>query len=316
LECKYRSYFVSSQIIFYILPLQNIINQVKTGFVNIFGRPNAGKSTLLNAIMGEKLAIVSPKVQTTRHRIKGILTENDYQMIFSDTPGIIEPKYKLHEKMMQAVKSSLEDADVALLLVDIKDNWEECDAIFSSLKLKVPCIVIINKTDTASKEKIQSAVAFFKEKSYSSEIITLSALNGVHVKEMLQKVAQKLPEGEPFFAEDEITDLSERFFVAELIREKIYDLFEEEIPYHTTVVVREFKHKSTLIKIGADIIVQRETQKSIIIGEGGKMIKKIGTEARKDIEKFLASKVFLELHVKVRPKWRENDLYLKEYGYQ
>src|SRR5688500_6380978 len=180
---------------------------MKTGFVNIFGKPNAGKSTLLNAIMGEKLAIVSPKVQTTRHRIKGILTEHDYQMIFSDTPGIIEPKYKLHERMMQAVKSSLEDADIALLLVDVNDNWEECDAIFSSLKLKVPSIVIINKTDTAKKEKIENAVAFFEEKPYCSEVLTLSALNGVQVKNMLKKVAERLPEGEPFFAEDEITDL-------------------------------------------------------------------------------------------------------------
>jgi GTPase len=288
---------------------------VKAGFVNIFGKPNAGKSTLLNALMGEKLAIVSAKVQTTRHRIKGILTEKEYQIIFSDTPGIIEPKYKLHERMMQAVKSSLEDADVALLLLDINENWEEADAIFGSLKLKVPAIVVVNKLDTASKEKAEECFAFFRGKEYCREVTGISALAGVRIRDLIQSILNYLPEGEAFFAEDEMTDLSERFFVAEMIREKIYDLFEDEIPYHTTVVVHEFKQKSSLLKIGANIIVQRETQKSIIIGEGGKMIKKIGSEARKDIEKFVRQKVFLELFVKVRPKWRENDLFLKEYGY-
>jgi GTPase len=288
---------------------------VKVGFVNIFGKPNAGKSTLLNALMGEKLAIVSPKVQTTRHRIKGILTEKDYQVIFSDTPGIIEPKYKLHEKMMQSVKSSLEDADVAILLTDLTDDWVQADEIFRSLKLKAPCILVLNKTDKASAEKIDEAVNFFEGKEYAKKIIRISALNGKDVQRLLNSIIELLPEGEPFFAEDEMTDLSERFFVAELIREKIYANFEDEIPYHTTVLVTEFKQKTTLIKIAASIIVQRETQKAIIIGEGGKMIKKIGSEARKDIEKFLGQKIFLELFVKVRPKWRENDLFLKEYGY-
>lgn len=289
---------------------------MKAGFVNIFGRPNAGKSTLLNALMGEKLAIVSPKVQTTRHRIKGIVTTDDYQIIFSDTPGIIEPKYKLHEKMMQAVKSSLEDADVALLLVDINDNWEEVDAVFSSLRLKVPSIVVVNKLDTVKEEKKDQCFAFFGAKSYCKELIGISALQRAHLDKLIGAILNYLPEGEPFFAEDEITDLSERFFVAELVREKIFALFEDEIPYHTTVIVTEFKQKSTLIKITANIIVQRETQKVIMIGEGGKMIKKIGTEARKDIEQFLGQKVFLELFVKVRPKWRENETFLREYGYQ
>ena len=288
---------------------------MKAGFVNIFGRPNAGKSTLLNAIMGEKLAIVSPKVQTTRHRIKGIVTTDQYQIIFSDTPGIIEPKYKLHERMMQAVKSSLEDADVALLLAAVTDNWEENDAVFSSLQLKVPAIVVINKIDNADNKQLEAAVAFFQSKPYSKQVAAISALTGKGVPQLLDAIVAMLPEGEPFFAEDEITDLPERFFVAELIREKIYELFEEEIPYHTTVLVHEFKQKTSLVKIGANIIVQRETQKSIIIGEGGRMIKKIGTEARKDIEQFLGQKVFLELFVKVRPKWRENENFLKEYGY-
>ena len=288
---------------------------MKVGFVNIFGKPNAGKSTLLNTLMGEKLAIVSSKVQTTRHRIKGIVTEKDYQVIFSDTPGIIEPKYKLHEKMMQAVKSSLEDADVAILLLDIHDNWTTCDAVFSSLKLSAPAIVVVNKTDKATATKIEEAKTFFRDKSYCRKLITLSALNKQQVKGLLDVIVEMLPEGEPFFAEDEMTDLSERFFVGELVREQIYYLFEDEIPYQATVLVTEFKQKSSLIKISASIIVQRETQKAIILGEGGKMIKKIGTEARKEIEKFLGQKVFLELFVKVRPKWRENDLFLKEYGY-
>ncbi len=288
---------------------------MKSGFVNIFGKPNAGKSTLLNALIGQKLAIVSSKVQTTRHRIKGILTTDAYQIIFSDTPGIIEPKYKLHEKMMQAVKGSLEDADVGLLIIDINDNWEECDAIFSSLKLKIPCIVLLNKLDKSNEEKISKAIQFFSAKTYCIDVIAISALKDANLGKLLELITDKLPEGEPFYAADEMTDLSERFFVGEMIREKIYDLFEEEIPYQTTVLVHEFKQKTGLLKIGANIIVQRETQKSIIIGEGGRMIKKIGGEARKDIEKFVDQKVFLELFVKVRPKWRENDIFLKEYGY-
>ena len=288
---------------------------MKVGFVNIFGKPNAGKSTLLNTLMGEKLAIVSSKVQTTRHRIKGIITEKDYQVIFSDTPGIIEPKYKLHEKMMQAVKGSLEDADVAILLMDINDNWTTCDGVFSSLRLSVPAIVVINKTDKATAAKIDEAKEFFQNKPYCAKLIALSAFNKPQVSELVNTIVNMLPEGEPFFAEDEMTDLSERFFVGELVREQIFYLFEDEIPYQATVLVTEFKQKSSLLKISASIIVQRETQKAIILGEGGKMIKRIGTEARKEIEKFLGQKVFLELFVKVRPKWRENDLFLKEYGY-
>lgn len=286
-----------------------------SGFVNIFGKPNAGKSTLLNALMGEKLAIVSPKVQTTRHRIKGILTTDQYQIIFSDTPGIIDPKYKLHEKMMMAVKSALEDADLALLLVDVNDNWEETDGLFSALRLKVPALVLLNKTDQVNKDRMEQAVRFFAGKKYAKEVLPLSALKGEGVSALLEKIVTMLPEGEAFFNEDEISDLPTKFFVAEIVREKIYALFEDEIPYHTTVVVNEFKQKTTLIKIRAEIVVQRESQKAIIVGEGGKMIRAIGSEARKDIEKFLDAKVFLELFVKVRPKWRENELFLREYGY-
>lgn len=288
---------------------------MKSGFVNIFGRPNAGKSTLLNALMGEKLAIVSRKVQTTRHRIKGILTEKDYQVVFSDTPGIIEPKYKLHEKMMAAVKGALEDADVAMLLVDVKESWEECDTIFTALRLKVPAIVALNKIDLVSEEKIKEAVDFFSAKSYCKKIITISALSGINKKKLVNAVLEFLPEGEPFYGGDDITDLNTRFFVSELIREKIYDLAQDEIPYHTAVLIREYQEKTTLVKIVADIIVHRETQKAILIGDKGSMIKRIGSEARKDIEAFIQQKIFLELFVKVKPKWRENELQLKEYGY-
>lgn len=288
---------------------------MKSGFVSIFGRPNAGKSTLLNAIMGEKLAIVSPKVQTTRHRIKGILTTPEYQIIFSDTPGIIEPKYKLQEKMMQAVQQAREDTDVAVFLADINDNLEELNTLFSSIKLKAPAIVAINKTDTAKADKKEAAFSFFQSQPYCKEVVGISALKGLGVDVLLQTIVKFMPEGEPFFAEDEMTDLPTRFFVAEMIREKIFYLFKDEIPYHTTVIVREFKEKSTLVKITADIVVQRESQKAILLGEGGKMIKQLGTDARKDIEHFINQKVFLELFVKVRPKWRDNDFMLKEYGY-
>lgn len=288
---------------------------MKVGFVNIFGRPNAGKSTLLNALMGEKLAIVSPKVQTTRHRIKAILTEKEYQVIFSDTPGIIEPKYKLHEKMMQAVKNALEDADLALLIADINQNWEDDNAVFEALKLKVPAIVVINKIDRSDREKIGRATTFFEAKKYCRKAMAISAKNGIHLDTFLSPILDLLPEGEPFYTGDDISDLPTRFFVSELIREKVYELTEEEIPYQTAVMVRSFEQKTSLVKIVADIIVQRETQKAILIGEKGSMIKKLGTMARKDIEDFLQQKVFLELFVKVKPKWRENELQLKEYGY-
>lgn len=288
---------------------------MKAGFVSIFGKPNAGKSTLLNALIGEKLAIISKKVQTTRHRIKGILTEKNYQIIFSDTPGIIEPKYKLHEKMMQEVKNALEDGDLALLLVDIKDDWKECDTIFESLKLKVPAMVVLNKIDLVDTGKIKEAEQFFSEKKYCKKVISISALSGINKKRFINSFLDLLPEGEPFYSNDEITDRNTRFFVSEMIREKIYELYEEEIPYHTAVLVTEFKEKKELVKISADIIVQRETQKGILLGGKGSRIKKLGSEARKEIEKFIGQKVFLELFVKVKEKWRDNENYLKEYGY-
>jgi GTP-binding protein Era len=290
---------------------------MKAGFVNIFGRPNAGKSTLLNALIGEKMAIVSPKVQTTRHRIKAFLNNpREYQIIFSDTPGIIDPRYKLHERMMQAVKTALEDADVALLIVDANDNFEETSAIFEALKLKVPAIVVLNKIDAAANGKIAEATDFFATKSYCKKMVKISALQKVHLQKLLAEVLTFLPEGVPFYSEDDLSDMPTKFFVAELIREKIYHLYGDEIPYHSAVLINEFKEKENIIKIQADIIVHRETQKAIIIGERGTMIREIGIQARQDIEAFVGQKVFLELFVKVRPKWRDNESQLKEYGYQ
>ncbi len=276
---------------------------MKAGFVNIFGRPNAGKSTLLNALIGEKMAIVSSKVQTTRHRIKAFLNKpGEYQVIFSDTPGIIDPKYYLHERMMDSV--------------DANENFEEVDAIFQALRLRVPSIVVFNKIDRAANGKIAEAEAFFAGKSYCKQLIKISALEKVHLNKLLDAVMALLPEGNPFYSEDDLSDLPTKFFVGEMVREKIYQLFGDEIPYHTAVMVNEFKEKESLVKIQADIIVNRETQKAIIIGDKGSMIKQIGTMARKDIEEFIQQKVFLELFVKVRPKWRDNDLQLKEYGYK
>lgn len=289
---------------------------MKSGFVNIFGKPNAGKSTLLNALLDEKLAIVSSKVQTTRHRIKGFLSKpNEYQIVFSDTPGIIESKYKLHEKMMAAVKSALEDADIALLIADVNDDFDELDKMFSSLKLSVPALLILNKIDEAHNGRIAEAATFFEGKSYAKKLIKVSALHKHHLPKLLNAIIELLPEGVPFYSEDDLSDLPTKFFVGELIREKVYQLFADEIPYHVAVMVNEFKEKETLVKIQADIIVQRETQKAIVIGKDGSMIKQVGMLARKDIEAFISQKVFLELFVKVKPKWRDNELQLKEYGY-
>jgi GTP-binding protein Era len=287
----------------------------KAGFVNIFGKPNAGKTTLLNAIIGEQLAIISPKVQTTRHRITGVLTDPAYQIVFSDTPGIIDPKYKLHEKMMGAVKSALEDADVALLIMDAKDSLEENLALFDSLKLKVPVILIINKMDNILKEEMAVLIERAKGWGKAAAVVPVSARQQKGIKDLLTEIVALLPEANPFYPDDTLTDKSTRFFVAEMIREKIFQLFEEEIPYHTTVIVTQFQEKDTLTKITAEIIVTRDTQKGIILGERGKSIRELGTQARQEIEKFIERKVFLELFVKVRGKWRDNDTFLKEYGY-
>ena len=289
---------------------------MKSGFVNIFGKPNAGKSTLLNALVGEKLAIVSSKVQTTRHRIKAFLTEpGDYQIVFSDTPGILDPKYKLHERMMRNVKNAVEDADVALLLADSTADADENIAAFKKIRIKVPCILVINKIDKLSNKKIEAVAGHYQQSLPCKKVVAVSALNKLNLDELLSSIIDLLPEGEPFYNEDDLSDLPSKFFVSELIREKIYELFGDEIPYQTAVVVNEFREKTTLTKIQADIIVQRESQKAILLGKDGSMIKRLGSIARTDIESFLERKIFLELFIKVRPKWRDSDIHLKEYGY-
>lgn len=288
----------------------------KSGFVNIFGAPNAGKSTLLNLMLGERLVAISPKVQTTRHRILGILSEPGYQIVFSDTPGIIEPKYKLHQKMMMQVKSALEDADVAILMHDITRPIEEFDMIAAPLKLKVPAIILLNKTDTVKdKSTIPAIVKQYEEQYKGWTVLPVSAKKQTNTDKILPLVLQLLPEGMPFYPDDSISDRNERFFVAEMVREQIYALYDEEIPYHSAVLIQAFEEKTTLTVIKADIIVSRETQKMILLGKGGSMIKQLGINARKVIEEFLQRKVHLELFVKVRPKWRDNENYLREYGY-
>lgn len=287
----------------------------QSGFVNIFGAPNAGKSTLMNALLGESLVITSPKVQTTRHRILGILNEDNYQIVFSDTPGIIEPKYKLHEKMMRHVKSALEDADVAILVHDITQPIAEIEAIADSLRLKVPTILLLNKSDLVhGKRKLEETVALYRERFPNWEILAVSALKK-DITQVVPVILKFLPQAPPYYPEDSISDRPVRFFVSELIRGQIYELYHEEIPYHTAVIIQSFEEKPTLNVIKAEIVVTRETQKIILIGKGGSMIKKLGINARKAIEDFLQAKVHLELFVKVRPKWRDNENHLREYGY-
>ncbi len=287
----------------------------QSGFVNIFGAPNAGKSTLLNALLGEQLVITSHKVQTTRHRILGILTEPEYQIVFSDTPGIIEPKYKLHEKMMKQVKSALEDADIAILMHDITEPVEEFETIFNSLKLKVPSILLLNKTDKVKeKGEIEEKTKLYTEK-FGIEVLPVSAKNSINTDKIIPFILKYLPEAPPYYPDDSVTDRPVRFFVSELIRQQIYDLYHEEIPYHSAVIIQAFEEKPTLTVIKAEIIVARETQKIILIGKGGSLIKQLGINSRKQIEEFIQRKVHLELFVKVRPKWRDNENYLREYGY-
>ncbi len=288
----------------------------QSGFVNIFGAPNAGKSTLLNLLLGERLVITSSKVQTTRHRILGILTEPAYQIVFSDTPGIIEAKYKLHEKMMGHVKSALEDADVAIIMHDINKPIDTLTPVTDSLKLKVPALLFLNKIDKLDSALVlDEVVAQYAAQYPGWEILTISAKTKTNTDKILPLILKHLPEAEPFYPDDSISDRNERFFVSELVREQIYALYQDEIPYHAAVFIQAFEEKTTLNVIKADIIVSRETQKMILLGKGGSMIKQLGINSRKSIEEFLQKKVHLELFVKVRPHWRDNENHLREYGY-
>jgi len=291
------------------------MNDFKSGFVGIFGKPNAGKSTLLNGILNEKLAIVSPKAQTTRNRILGILTEKNYQIVFSDTPGILKSNYKLHERMLKEIDQVKQGTDVILFIMDVKDSIEENIDLVKQFSSKHPILMIINKIDQGNQDKIKQIKEACLKIDKIKSVVEISALNKTNIDTLLHEIVTYLPAMPPYYDADTLTDKPMRFFVAELIREKLFFLLNEELPYHAAVIVRQYKEKNTLTKIVADIVVSRETQKAIIIGKNGSMIKEIGQKSREDIEKFIDRKVFLELHVKVRKDWRNNDLYLKEYGY-
>ncbi len=288
----------------------------KAGFVNIIGNPNVGKSTLMNSLVGEKMSIITSKAQTTRHRILGIVNDDDSQIVFSDTPGVLEPNYKLQEGMMKFVFSALEDADIILLIVDAYDQIIKNEKVLKRLQtIEVPIIIVVNKMDLIEQERLEKTVELWKEQFPNAEILPMSALHKLGVDSLLMKIRSLLPESAPYFEKDALTDKTERFFMAEIIREKIFMNYKKEIPYSCEVVVESFKDEEKIVRIAANIMVARESQKGILIGHQGKMLKKVGTAARLDMEKFLDKKVFLELYVKVDKDWRNEDSKLKRYGY-
>lgn len=287
----------------------------KAGFVNIIGNPNVGKSTLMNALVGEKLSIITSKAQTTRHRIMGIVNGIDFQIIYSDTPGIIKPHYKLHESMMKFIKTALIDADIILLVTEVNDKIKDIEILKKIEKLNIPILVLINKIDLSDQQTIEEQIKLWKSRLKKAEVIPISALEKFNIKKVFDKIIEKLPENPPFFPKDELTDKSQRFFVSEIIREKILLNYSKEIPYSIEVVVDEFKEEKNLIRIKAFIYVARDSQKAIIIGHKGNAIKKVGTEARIDIEDFIEKKVYLELSVKVNKDWRNKETQLKRFGY-
>lgn len=288
----------------------------KSGFVNIIGCPNVGKSTLLNALVGERLAIITSKAQTTRHRIMGIVSGDNYQIVFSDTPGIIKPAYKLQEKMMSFVAEAFSDADVFLFITDIFEDIELDEKYVERLnKMNTPILLLINKIDKATPDQILLFMQKWHEKIPKAEIHPISALKNINIDKIMERLIEMLPPGEAFYDKDTLTDKPERFFVTEIIREKILKNYKKEIPYSTEVVVDEFKEEKNIIRIRANIIIERESQKGIIIGHKGEALKKTGTMAREEAEKFFGKKIFLELYVKVDKDWRSDDNRLKQYGY-
>lgn len=286
----------------------------KSGFVSIVGRPNVGKSSLMNKLVGENLSIITAKAQTTRHRIMGILNGEDFQIVYSDTPGILEPKYELQEAMMGYVKVSLDDADLILLIVELDEKYDE--QLFSLFKtIQTPILLVINKIDKAKGSQVEDKVTYWKSLIAAKEIITVSAKEGTKVSLLLDTIKKYLPEHPGYYPKEELTDRSERFFAAEIIREKILLNYEQEIPYSSEVGIETFKEEEAIIRIRANIYVERDSQKGILIGKGGSSLKKVGIEAREDLEKFFGKKVFLETHVKVADNWRKQKLKLKQFGY-
>lgn len=287
----------------------------KAGFVSILGKPNVGKSTLMNLLVGEKLSVITNKAQTTRHRIKGIVSGDDYQIVFSDTPGILKPHYKLHEAMMAEVDEAITDADVVVYMVEQgeKEPAEKFEAISKNPEQHL--ILVINKVDQGSQEEVKAAIEMWKKFVPDAEVIPVSALHQFNTQLLMEKIIEHLPEHPAYYPKDELTDRSYRFFVSEIIREKILLLYRKEVPYSAEVVVDSFKEKEDIVHIAAWIFVARESQKIIIIGKGGKAIKQLGIEARKDLEKFLDKQVYLELSVKVNKDWRDNEHSLDRFGY-
>ncbi len=285
------------------------------GYITILGYPNAGKSTLMNALIGENLSGITPKAQTTRHRILGILNAEDYQMVFSDTPGILTPKYKLHQAMVSAISASIADADIILLVTEPGQKFTHEDILRKITAAKIPVIVLVNKIDTIDQVKLEREVEQWAKLLPEAEILPVSALHKFNLELLLNRLIKLLPEHPAFYEKDELTDRNERFFVSEMIREKILINYSQEVPYSVEVAIDSFKVEDSLLRIRAVIYVSRESQKGIILGHQGKAIKKLGTEARKAIEEFLGRHIFLELHVKVSKDWREDELQLKRFGY-
>ncbi|HOW32135.1 MAG TPA: GTPase Era [Bacteroidales bacterium] len=289
----------------------------KAGFVNILGHPNVGKSTLMNLLTGEKLSIITAKAQTTRHRILGIVNGTDYQIVYSDTPGILKPHYKLHKSMMKFVDSALQDADVFLYMTEVGENGFEEDVIRKIQKSGKPLILIINKVDLVKPEEAEQKILFWKNQFPGAEVIPVAAALNYNVDKVTESVLRLLPENPPYFEkDDELSDRPLRFFISEIIREKIFIQFTKEVPYSTEVVVESYKEGEKITVIAATIFVERETQKAIILGHKGAAIKKLGMAARKDIEAFIGAKVYLELSIKVSDDWRQDERQLKRFGYE
>ncbi|GAB3912266.1 GTPase Era [Larkinella knui] len=292
----------------------------KAGYVSIIGKPNVGKSTLMNQLVGERLSIITSKAQTTRHRIMGILNGvhdgQEFQLVYSDTPGIIKPQYRLHESMMSFVRGSLEDADVILFVTDIFEKYDENDVIERLQKTQTPVLLLINKIDLATPEQVEEKIQYWNENFKSEAIIPISALTDINIKHVFKAIVSRLPVHPPYFPKDELTDRPERFFASEIIREKIFLNYKKEVPYSCEVIITGFKEKDDIIVVQSEILVERATQRAILLGEGGKMIKKTGIMAREELERFFGKKVFLEQYVKVEPDWRTKERALKRFGYE
>lgn len=287
----------------------------KAGYVSIIGKPNVGKSTLMNQMVGERLSIITSKAQTTRHRIMGILNGPNYQIVYSDTPGIIQPKYELHRSMMRFVHSSLEDADIILFVTDLFEEYDEDDVINKLKHVQVPVLLLINKIDLAKEGDLEQKIAYWQERMPDRKVIPISALQGENIGEVFDIILESMPQHPPYFPKDEMSDKPERFFAAEIIREKIFLNYKKEVPYSTEVAIMEFKEDETIIRMRAEIYVERRTQKGIIIGKGGEALKKVGIQARQEMEAFFGKQVYLETFVKIQPDWRKHNTQLNRFGY-